>query len=532
MEVYFKNYELAYLLFDYDVDLEGMLLNSHTGLMNTDVTAPVRSTDLHRSRDPGTGASSSYHDVQFKAKIDVEAGSELYLEYGNSWFVDRVETFGMVPLSHDFIEADKLLSNFSYIFDESRDMPSGLNKELVSDALSILANITSSRPRLASIIPRDVASFQAAMERGTAELTLPNRIRSQDWLEKNGRCLDNIRPEKSTIRQAGRGAFATRSIKKSEIITSMPLAHLRRRHVDLYDGDNTSNTEGRFWLEGKQQLINYCFGHPDSSLLLFPYSPVVNYVNHNLTGYNAELVWSDLPTHRKDWFNRNPDEIEAEGHAGLVLEMVASRDIHAGEEIFLSYGDSWEAAWNAHLEQWSPSEYDLLYTSSIEMNQQLDWIRTVAELSIEPNQRLLADHVKTVCYVGSHIGLILSTLSDQTSVQTIKWKGKDNLFDTNDYAYSCVILERHDSQLMSDHVYDRKDSIKPIEVTYKVALKTRDDRVVMVEDVPRKAIQFFDAPYTTDDAMRTAFRHEIQLPDGMIPPAWRDLKPQTMHNTK
>jgi hypothetical protein len=40
--------------------------------------------------------------------------------------------------------------------------------------------------------------------------------------------------------------------------------------------------------------------------------------------------------------------------------------------------------------------------------------------------------------------------------------------------------------------------------------------------VQRKAIRFYDHMYTSDMFLRNAFRHEIQLPDEMVPAAWRD----------
>jgi hypothetical protein len=59
----------------------GMLANSHTGLVNADNVAPERVVDLHRSKDPGAGASTHFHNVHFDAVDDIEPGSEIFVEY-------------------------------------------------------------------------------------------------------------------------------------------------------------------------------------------------------------------------------------------------------------------------------------------------------------------------------------------------------------------------------------------------------------------------------------------------------------------
>ena len=46
----------------------------------------------------------------------------------------------------------------------------------------------------------------------------------------------------------------------------------------------------------------------------------------------------------------------------------------------------------------------------------------------------------------------------------------------------------------------------------------------IVTEMPREAICFTDKPYSTDQYLATAFRHEIGLPEGVFPTAWMDLK--------
>ena len=90
--------------------------------------------------------------------------------------------------------------------------------------------------------------------------------------------------------------------------------------------------------EGHQIFLNYCYGHPESSLLLFPYSPAINYVNHHYTKYNAELRWSNHASHKTEWLKMAPRELAVLDHTGLLMDMVAIRDIEVGEEVYLNYG--------------------------------------------------------------------------------------------------------------------------------------------------------------------------------------------------
>jgi hypothetical protein len=108
--------------------------------------------------------------------------------------------------------------------------------------------------------------------------SFPNVIREIDWLNEHGLCLDGLRVAPSTIPQAGRGAFATRKFVKGEIISPVPVVHIERQALQMYQENDDNFIENH----GEQQLLlNYCYGHPQSSILLFPYAPAVNFINHD-----------------------------------------------------------------------------------------------------------------------------------------------------------------------------------------------------------------------------------------------------------
>lgn len=496
-----------------------MLANSHTGLVNANIRAPTRYFDLSRGHDPGTGASTTFHNVYFDAKIDIEAGAELFVQYGDAWFEDR-EDLGFIPLSTDFKEADRTVR---FLQQATKNLTNTLKndpQDFVADFLGLVRSMVASKPRLANAYPKDFNSFKVATEAGTATLTVPNRVRTLEWLEANGRCLDNIRPELSTIRQAGRGAFATRNMKKGDIITPMPLVHILRRHMEIYHGDDYENKDGSFWIDGKQLLLNYCYGHPESSILLFPYAPVSNYINHNVSYSNAELRWSTLPNHHADWLERSPDSLDTENHSGLIMELVATRDIGPDEEIFLNYGSHWENAWNQFTKKQQLHDFDRHFTSSEALNNRLEWIKTIEEQEDEPYKFSNNEDIRTVCFTyKSEKNLLLN--ATEKSMKTYRWSGTDRLIHA-DYSYPCYVVARHLKDYDIDEAYDRQDSVFPAPITYTVILIDEDMKIV---DVPRKAIQFFDDEYISDNTWRKAFRHEIHLPDHMVPPIWRDLRP-------
>lgn len=493
-----------------------MLANSHTGLVNSQHKSPRRFPDLNRFLDPGTGASSTYHDVHFDALQKIEAGAELYVGYGDDWFADRA-ALGEIPLSFDFEVADKGVKIISGISTSIRDETTA--STLVLDALDLFMKVSRPRERLVNAFPHNLTVYKQAIDRGTADLTVPNRVRSKEWLQTNGGCLDNIRPGISTIKQAARGAFATRDLEKGQIVSPMPVVHIRRHHMEIYDSEDYSDFQAETWRDSTQQLINYCYSHPKSSLLLYPYAPVVNYINHSFREPNAELRWSKSPSHQQSWLDRTPNDLDGEDHAGLIMELVATRDIMAGEEIFINYGSSWEQAWNDFVDSWEPDPEDQSYAATALLNQERIWLQLTNETNKYPFVN--AVDVLTGCFVN----LYEKVKGPREQMPIYIWKGATDLFDTGDYLKRCEIIEIERNPEYSLHeLFDRHGSIKPVEVKYTVILHINYERRAKVINVPRKAIMFFDEMYMSDNFKRGSFRHEMHLPDHMVPEAWMDIR--------
>jgi hypothetical protein len=346
------------------------------------------------------------------------------------------------------------------------------------------------------------------LDTGTGAYSVRDSIRSTEWLETNGRCLDNIKPGVSKIPQAGRGAFATRGIKKGDIVAPAPLVQLNRHQMEMFEDSDPENDESEISPMGSQLLRNYCFGHANSSILLFPYSPVVNYINHDHHNFNAELQWSTLAHHRSDWLNRSVDELMRMPHTGLIMEFVANRDISPGEEILIDYGTRWEQAWNDYVKSWKPDASYKDYSPAWKLNDYTVPVRTKDEQLSNPYPK----HVTMACYVGPLDGDQPGTLVN--GHLEYKWTFVKDLYDTTINAFPCEILERTGENV------DTADSILPVAERYRVRVWRLEQFPWTVTHVPRRAIEFFDDKYMSDLHLRNAFRHEMDLPDHMLPLAW------------
>ena len=137
-----------------------------------------------------------------------------------------------------------------------------------------------------------------------------------------GLCFDNIVQRESTIPQAGRGAFAARDISEGSLVAPAPLLHFMN-----WEDLNVSESSER-----KDILLNYCFGHESSPMLLCPASSVT-LINHSKNP-NAKIQWAKDPSFRKkDWRSATLDELKNEFSSVLMFEVVATRDISEGEEV-------------------------------------------------------------------------------------------------------------------------------------------------------------------------------------------------------
>jgi hypothetical protein len=170
-------------------------------------------------------------------------------------------------------------------------------------------------------------------------------------MRQHGMCMDNLIQSPSKIDQAGRGAFATRTIKENALIAPAPLVHiLDKASLNKYQPQMDENFKFSVSdsVVGHQLLLNYCFGHKESNKLLCPIGSRTGFINH-LPTPNAALRWSTHQTHQKD------------------------------------YGTEWEEAWKRHTSGWKKPVGADNYVSAKDLNAEDHLlVRTVEEQKIDP----------------------------------------------------------------------------------------------------------------------------------------------------
>lgn len=309
-------------------------------------------------------------------------------------------------------------------------------------------------------------------------------IRSTDWLRRHGMCIDHIRPGQSNIPDAGRGAFASRSLPKGSVAAPSPLQLFRDRNDFAKKKGNRRQVEELF--------INYCFQPRGSKMLLYPYAGF-GLINHSSDNPNVEIRWSTSHmNHAEQWLGLPMDQFWHMLYPGaLMIEAVAIRDIEEGEEILMDYGIEWEDAWNEHAMHWKPpsSANDYVYPTEMDPTKPF---RTVKEQKKNP----YAPNLMTMCNTYS---------LDRKDNTNVKWRPNDNDWPQN--LVDCEVLARTKTTQGS--------------YVYNVSLWGDWEADYFEYNVPQEAIAFADRPYQSDQHLRDSFRHPIVFPDELTPALWR-----------
>lgn len=399
--------------------------------------------------------------------------------------------------------------------------------------------ISKHRTKMAINTLGDLDGLKKVIARnGTAKATTV--ARSQEWLATNGYCVDHIYVNRSTIHQAGNGAFSRRNLKAGAIIHSSPVIVAHRTLMEMnYTGHNPPV------INKKQLVLNYHFGHPDSSILFMPLTQLTA-VNHDAKSPNARVEFSSRERTKSRYLQHRPlEDIFSEPYSSMVLDLVALRDIAQDEEILIDYGESWQKAWEDHVKNWiSPcagmagatksrwlggggSDYDNCVNSTFqvvhEMNQDIhnpkyhNW-SAVHLTECTANVTVPWQTGKFVYIVES----ISASLENDTTVQS-EFMGltfHDERFDLSEVADVCEIITSHRQQDKVDVLYFYVPRRVPEQYKHP---KLPDARVVVkFEGLDVWDVRHKQKPLTWDWHDPQAFRHEIHIPDDSFPQLWKD----------
>lgn len=496
-----------------------MLVNFHPTLGNV---LPGGLSDVTYSNGdrgvPGTGAYTSYDNFTFVAKADIQAGQEILASVNENWYdYLREKKPGIfTPTKDDYDRADKLVKhlaefrrNHSGRVTDAQflDMVHRIKTEMLSYGPS---KSNSNDANIIQLLPSSLSGFDAAAEKGTARSQLNER--SLDWLEQNGRCLDDtIVSGTSQIANAGRGAFAKRSIGEGSIITTIPLVQVMDKETLDIDVEFMQEYH-QMEVSNRQLLINYCFGHRKSEILLCPTTSVA-LVNHSKEKANAKIRWSDFPISSTE---SDPKKMGTD--VQLVFDLVATTEIREGDEIYLDYGEEWEAGWNQNLRSFVPSSRDDYVPASVMnadehpilLSDDPDLVHHAYLCRLEPFAR--EDSIKSMPVEDYRANPSMEP--DGWGDYTRKMYADNNFI----WWWPCDVVG-----IDSDSSDEDRPTYQTIVYEKGSIDDGREPKVIRkLKNVPRSGIKFVDRPYHSNQHLPSAFRHYIPIPDDIFPLHWRN----------
>jgi hypothetical protein len=388
--------------------------------------------------------------------------------------------------------------------------------------------------------------------------------RTVEWIQSHGQCLDNLIPRISTLPHAGRGAFAQRFIAKGQVIVPAPLLQImdneslnihefaldeQGRPYLVKENDPTTETRQNRIPMGQQLLVNYCMSHEETSMYLCPQTNAI-LLNHCSTrksyggdcerynlamdlsarGANAELRWAtDWDPDTRHWLNFTMDEMKKQvmnGKRGLSLDIVATRDIHPGDEVFLDYGQGWEEDWEEHVETFVPpnNRHGKYYVPIKELNDHVEkHIRTLDELQNHPYPE------------NAHLACIYwpteEEIMDEDSAIIIDEKGNGIDWHTDGSIYHDEHPDYETCGLLWKCHLVEKIGKEDGSVQYTVEIYSTDGMTVwaankkqrILTNYPLKSMQFVPSKYSSDQHLLGTFRSYIRIPDALLPEQWKDI---------
>jgi len=332
------------------------------------------------------------------------------------------------------------------------------------------------------------------------------------------------------------GLFAKRKLPKDEILTSTPMVPVhkeemvmdRRKYAKIIEDMEAQNAIEKIGIppQKKQLLLNYMFGHPESSLLWLAITPLLLAANHaphdGKVRPNAKLQWhkTDVypdniggkPLSRRQQFHHS-ELLEMDSNTvalkfgmGLMVDLVALRDINEDEEILIDYGKAWDDAWKEHKKLWDTTIKAIQSTHAqekLEKKRQrklmregrdlqqnldgfhhqkhvensmtalplssyvtaddynnlhfLDDIRTISEQRRNP----YPSNIETACYFESD--WLTAEDNNEDTTETITFESWHNMVNQNTCVLPCMITERREYVPLEEHLIDDDDYVDPVE---------------------------------------------------------------------
>jgi hypothetical protein len=424
----------------------------------------------------------------------------------------RESKIGAIPLEEDYESAEELVE---LLYDVLQG--GNITEPARRDIWRIVTSMPWTHSRILRALPQSYEGFELVAEDGIRAAYQPKATRTIEDLQQNGRCSDSIRPQPSTIRQAGRGAFTVKAFQSGEIVAGTPLLFYPTNETfKMYNGNWFTKSVEELdpqTLEGYQLVLNYCWQHGSSSMVLCPYGSGINYINHNRSRANVRAQWAKNGAMRHDesLLQHHPSSMYYTAAPRLWLDIVATRDIGTNEELFMDYGDAWEVAWQIHERNWQADTFPGGYISAHDWNilYRHVMLRTVDEQESDP-------------YPENFVLTCLPEIANASIADEITSSVAKELWQPDVVGWPCRIIER-EQQPDGDYWY----MVEYHEAQFPIPLSVDDDEYEIEwkesEFIVREAMRFQEAPYTGNLFLGNAFRHPIGFPDDLFPDAWRGV---------
>jgi len=512
---------------EYEVDanytseaMGASLANFHPGILNMGLKRPEFQPLLDRCVDPGAGGSSDYLGCAFQSKLEMQPGEEMFISYGDSWFLNRPE-FHDVAVSYNYEESNTLLASvwglmqadgLSLKRNEVEGMLSLFRKRFIKDKRTLSALSRVSR----------IEDIERVVTRnGTAQAEM--KLRSLEWLEENGQCMDHIYVALSSLSQAGQGAFSRRFLKQGQTVLSSPMVHTWGRKY--FEIDRSNITED---INPLMQMLNYQFTHADSLVHFLPINQVIA-INHNSKRMpngqqpNVEIRWASWDKRSSYYLERPLEDLKNEHHSTMIIDVVATRDIQVDEEIFIDYGMEWENAWLEHVKNWeSPCTTD---------KNNFQGSKRISEMNNAKYRREYWAWTKehfTVCW--DEVNLLVSTvyIVEEGNKESDELSSRFNT--TSDYhgiriEHEGFALTKSDTGRVPCIITNVRNNMTFDVIRFPnwdIRREVKNAEMLQVyEGLPQNLVMFLPKPWRSDLYWKGAFRHPIAIPDHVFPRHWR-----------
>ncbi|GKY92838.1 hypothetical protein MPSEU_000253400 [Mayamaea pseudoterrestris] len=509
----------------------GVLANYHAGYSNIDWVQsavfnrqyPEAWTRPSSQPHPSRGATSSYFNMTMRASADIPVGMELFANFGEVWDpeINKDDVYEQLLTRWDYQGADAIMKRMNdYLTLYKENLSGELGLEVVDFMReSILGPHHGRRAKsIRSLLPATPKKIHEASQLGGTFLYRnQDMIKSPDWLEDRGVCVDTLEVKPSTKKDAGFGAFATRDFDVGDIISVSPMITMYKDMFDMYRSEEVNSKDDEkkvieFDLDtkiGEQLAMNYAFGHSESSVVFLPTSPYVAYMNHDSEEFNAYVDWSehDDVVSRDELTAGTLQELKYSPQLSAVFQIVAVQDIKKGDEVLINYGAKWEEAWQ---------KYKRARRKTSWTQRAMDVAKEYADkpypVDLKVGKIPYPEGVITACFIKAEEvedGRPKVNTQDQ---QILQWTGPRTDADMN--GMDLVICD------LVDRDMDEKGSY-----TYTVKARVKGtNEIAQVEGVAHAAVTLTDRPYTSDMHAPGAFRHWIEIDDQRFPQHWRDLR--------